>query len=123
MFLIFRFSKILKWNYFIFQRIYYFKFGRELYEAFVKNYTKKQWDKYPSELDKSVLERLPIKYDEDPYYFPGQLQGMPLDGFTEAVKNMLSDENIKIQLNTCTYTVLLEKIERYCVIFLDDIIC
>ena len=45
------------------------KFGRELYDAFVKGYTKKQWDKYPNELDRSVLERLPVRYDSNPNYF------------------------------------------------------
>jgi len=76
------------------------KFGKELYEAFVKDYTKKQWDKYPSELDKSVLERLPIKYDKDPYYFPGQWQGMPIQGFTKMFENMLRNTGVEIMLET-----------------------
>ena len=45
------------------------KFGEELYKAFVKYYSKKQWDKFPEEFDKSVLERLPIRYDRNPYFF------------------------------------------------------
>lgn len=76
------------------------KFGKELYEAFVKNYTKKQWDRYPHELDKSVLERLAIKYDKNPYFFPDDTyQGMPVDGFGKIFKKMLDHENITLKLN------------------------
>lgn len=75
------------------------KFGKELYNAFVKYYTKKQWGKFPEELDKSVLERLPIKYDNDPYYFNDIYQGMPLKGFTNIFEKMLSNKNITILLN------------------------
>lgn len=76
------------------------KFGKELYEAFVKHYTKKQWGKYPEELDKEVLERLPIKYDKNPYYFPGEYQGMPEKGFIKMFEKMLSNKNITLRLNT-----------------------
>lgn len=75
------------------------KFGEDLYEAFIKYYTKKQWGKFPEELDKSVLERLPIKYNNDPYYFNNIYQGMPLKGFTSIFEKMLSNKNITILLN------------------------
>lgn len=75
------------------------KFGEELYEAFVKHYTKKQWDKYPEELNKEVLERLPIKYDDDPFYFSDPFQGMPLHGYSKMFEKMLSNKNIKLLLN------------------------
>src|SRR3989344_1139697 len=76
------------------------KFGIELYDAFVKTYTKKCWAKYPSELDKSVLERLPIKYDKDPYYFQDKYQGMPVKGFGDIFNKLLSNKNITLKLNT-----------------------
>ena len=76
-------------------------FGNELYEAFVKHYTKKQWDRYPNELHKSVLERLPIKYDANPYYFPNDsYQGMPVGGFSKMFEKILDHENIDIKLGT-----------------------
>jgi len=75
------------------------KFGEELYEAFVKDYTKKQWGLYPEELDKSVLERLPIRYDKNPYFFDDLFQGMPVFGFTKIFEKMLSNPNIKVILN------------------------
>jgi len=75
------------------------KFGEELYEAFVKHYTKKQWDLYPEELHKSVLERLPIKYDKNDNFFMDPYQGMPKLGFSEIFKKMLFNKNLKIGLN------------------------
>ena len=43
--------------------------GPRLYEAIFKHYTKKQWDKYPEELDASVLMRLPCRTTTDDRYF------------------------------------------------------
>ena len=39
--------------------------GKELYEMLIKPYTKKQWDKYPKELDAEVFTRLPYREDKD----------------------------------------------------------
>lgn len=75
------------------------KFGEELYEAFVKNYTKKQWDKFPKELDKTVLERLPLRYNKNPYYYNSFFQGMPKKGFTKMFKKMVDNKNITLKLN------------------------
>ena len=35
--------------------------GPELYEKIFKHYTYKQWDKYPAQLDASVLLRIPVR--------------------------------------------------------------
>ncbi|MBR9706373.1 UDP-galactopyranose mutase [Candidatus Pacearchaeota archaeon] len=82
------------------------KFGNELYEAFVKHYTKKQWDRYPQELHRMVLERLPIRYDRNPNYFNDEFQGMPSKGFTNLFTNLLNHKNIKIALNTDFFDVV-----------------
>ncbi|MEJ2705631.1 MAG: UDP-galactopyranose mutase, partial [Sedimentisphaerales bacterium] len=37
--------------------------GRPLYEAFIKGYTIKQWDKDPKELPPTIITRLPVRYD------------------------------------------------------------
>ncbi|MBI5872292.1 UDP-galactopyranose mutase [archaeon] len=74
------------------------KFGEELYEAFVKYYTKAQWGKFPEELDRSVLERLPIKYNNNDYYFNELYEQMPLFGFTYLFNNLLKHPNITLKL-------------------------
>jgi len=76
------------------------KVGRELYEKFFRNYTRKQWGMDPSELDKSVTSRVPTRTNRDGRYFTDTFQAMPLHGFTKMFENMLSHPNIKIMLNT-----------------------
>jgi UDP-galactopyranose mutase len=74
--------------------------GRELYEKFFKNYTRKQWGLDPSELDSTVIARVPIRTNRDDRYFGDRYQAMPLHGFTRMFERMLDHPNIKIMLNT-----------------------
>jgi UDP-galactopyranose mutase len=74
--------------------------GRELYEKFFRNYTRKQWGLDPSELDASVTARVPIRTNRDDRYFADTYQAMPLHGYTRMFENMLDHPNIKIMLNT-----------------------
>lgn len=74
--------------------------GRDMYEAFYKNYTLKQWGKHPRELAPSVCGRIPIRFNRDNRYVDHQFQIMPKDGFTAMIRNMLDHPNIKILLNT-----------------------
>src|SRR5438309_548165 len=74
--------------------------GRELYEKFFKNYTRKQWGMDPSELDAAVTARVPVRTNRDPRYFTDRYQAMPLHGFTRMFERILDHPNIKIMLNT-----------------------
>lgn len=76
------------------------KVGRELYEKFFKNYTRKQWGLDPSELDASVTARVPTRTNRDDRYFTDTFQAMPLHGYTRMFENMLDHSRIKIMLNT-----------------------
>ncbi len=76
------------------------KVGRELYEKFFRNYTRKQWGLDPSELDKSVTSRVPVRTNRDDRYFTDTFQAMPLHGYTSMFEKMLNHPNIKIMLNT-----------------------
>lgn len=76
--------------------------GRELYEKFFRNYTKKQWGLDPSELDAAVTARVPTRTNRDDRYFTDTYQAMPLHGFTRLFENMLDHPNIKVMLN-CDY--------------------
>lgn len=73
---------------------------REIYDTMFKNYTKKQWDVYPEELDASVMERIPVRYDSTEGYFNDKYQLMPVNGYTEFFENLLSNDNIEVLLNT-----------------------
>jgi UDP-galactopyranose mutase len=79
--------------------------GRELYEKFFRNYTRKQWGLDPSELDSSVTSRVPTRTNRDDRYFTDTYQAMPLHGYTRMFENMLDHPNIKVLLN-CDYREL-----------------
>ncbi|OIJ39898.1 UDP-galactopyranose mutase [Massilia timonae] len=74
--------------------------GRELYEAFFKTYTIKQWGLHPSELPASILKRLPVRFNYDDNYFNHKYQGMPADGYTALVQNILDVPGVTVHLNT-----------------------
>jgi UDP-galactopyranose mutase len=74
------------------------KIGRELYEKFFKNYTRKQWGLDPSELDASVAARVPARTNHDDRYFTDEFQVMPLHGYTQMFQRMLSHPNITVVL-------------------------
>ncbi|MEA5577528.1 UDP-galactopyranose mutase [Anabaena sp. UHCC 0451] len=76
------------------------KVGTDLYEKFFKNYTYKQWDLWPHELDASVCARIPVRTNKDNRYFGDKYQLMPLNGYTKMFEKMLANPNIKVMLNT-----------------------
>lgn len=72
--------------------------GKELYEAFFKGYTIKQWGMSPAELPASILKRLPVRFNYDDNYFSHKYQGMPREGYTPIVENILNHPNIHVEL-------------------------
>lgn len=74
--------------------------GRDLYEAFFKGYTAKQWGCAPHDLPAAILKRLPVRFTYDDNYFFHKFQGMPRDGYTEMVAGILDHPRITVQLNT-----------------------
>lgn len=74
--------------------------GAELYDAFFKGYTAKQWGCDPTELPAAILKRLPLRFNYDDNYFFHAFQGMPEDGYTPIVAAMLDHPRIDLALNT-----------------------
>jgi len=72
--------------------------GKEIYEAFFKNYTIKQWGISPKELDASVTARIPIRTNDDDSYVNEKFQAMPKKGYTKIFKKML--KRVDLMLNT-----------------------
>ena len=72
--------------------------GRELYEAFFKGYTQKQWGCAPSTLPASILKRLPLRFDYDDRYFSHQFQGLPEAGYTDLIAAILDHPRISLAL-------------------------
>ena len=76
------------------------KVGRELYEKFFRNYTRKQWGLDPSELDSSVIARVPTRTNRDDRYFTDEFQAMPREGYTRMFERMLDHPNISVLVDT-----------------------
>ncbi|PDS46187.1 UDP-galactopyranose mutase [Rhizobium anhuiense] len=74
--------------------------GKDLYDAFFKGYTQKQWGCSPAELPASILKRLPVRFNYDDNYFFHKYQGMPEHGYTEMIGRILDHTNITVHLET-----------------------
>ena len=72
--------------------------GKELYEAFFKGYTVKQWGIEPEKLPASILKRLPVRFNYDDNYFNHKFQGMPKEGYTPIFEKLLSHANINLYI-------------------------
>ena len=80
-----------------------------MYEKFFRNYTRKQWDLDPSQLDASVAARVPVRTTRDDRYFTDKFQAMPLHGYTRMFEKILSHPNITVMLNK-TYAEIKDKV-------------
>lgn len=80
-------------------------FAELLYQKDYKPYAAKQWNMEPKELDRSVVERMPIILTDREYYFTTKYELLPKKGFTRFFESMLTDKNIDVLLNTdaCGY--------------------
>jgi UDP-galactopyranose mutase len=72
--------------------------GRDLYEKFFLNYTRKQWGLEPSQLKAGVAARIPVRTNTDDRYFTDPFQYMPLHGYTKMFTAMLDHPNIELKL-------------------------
>jgi len=88
------------------------KVGPVLYEKMFRHYTKKQWDKYPEELDASVLNRIPVRTNYDDRYFSDKYQALPTGGYTKLFENILNHPNIEVVLNIDFFDIK-DQIEGY----------
>jgi UDP-galactopyranose mutase len=79
--------------------------GRPLYEAFIRGYTKKQWQTDPTELPAEVIARLPVRYTFDNRYFNDAYEGLPVDGYTAWLTRMADHPNIEVRLSTDYFDV------------------
>ena len=79
--------------------------GRPLYEAFVRDYTAKQWQTDPKELPASNISRLPVRYTFNNRYFNDTYEGLPVEGYAKWLENMADHENIEVRLNTDWFDV------------------
>jgi len=72
--------------------------GEELYRAFFRGYTRKQWGVDPCELPATILKRLPLRFDYNDSYFSHPYQGVPKDGYAALAAAILNAPNLELRL-------------------------
>lgn len=75
------------------------EYANFLFEKDYSLYTAKQWGIKPSEIDVSVLKRVPVNFSYKDRYFEDTYQIMPKHSFTQFFINLLNHENITLKLN------------------------
>ena len=63
--------------------------GTDIYEKLIKGYTMKQWGRPCTELPAFIIKRLPVRFTFDNNYFNALYQGIPQEGYTKMIENML----------------------------------
>jgi UDP-galactopyranose mutase len=91
--------------------------GRPLYEAFVRDYTAKQWQTDPRELPAATIARLPVRYTFDNRYFSDTFEGLPVGGYTAWLQQMATHPNIDIVLNADYFELRDDFPERTLVVY------
>lgn len=74
--------------------------GRPLYEAFIRDYTAKQWQTSTSELPAEIISRLPVRYNYNNRYFNDRFEGLPVHGYAAWLERMADHPLIDVRLNT-----------------------
>lgn len=69
--------------------------GKTLYEILIKGYTEKQWGMPCKELPKSIMRRIPIRFTYDNNYYNSCWQGIPSQGYTSMMNNMLAGSEVR----------------------------
>ncbi|WOO35454.1 UDP-galactopyranose mutase [Anaerocolumna sp. AGMB13020] len=75
-------------------------YAKFLFDNDYSLYTAKQWGISPSEIDISVLKRVPVLFSYNTGYFDDLYQCMPVGGFTNVIEDIINHPNIEIKLNT-----------------------
>jgi UDP-galactopyranose mutase len=79
--------------------------GPDLYNAFIRDYTFKQWETNPIDLPPEIITRLPVRYNFNNRYFNDTWEGLPKEGYTHWLESMAKHQNIELVLNTDFFKV------------------
>ena len=79
--------------------------GRPLYDAFIRGYTRKQWETDPRDLPAETITRLPVRFNYKSDYFDDPWQGIPLEGYHTLFKRLLDHPQIELRLNTDFFAI------------------
>lgn len=63
--------------------------GKTIFELLVKDYTEKQWGTACDNLPADIIKRLPMRFTWNNNYFNDKYQGIPEEGYTKWIENMI----------------------------------
>ncbi len=70
-------------------------------ETFYRPYSEKMWAMKLEELSPEIMNRVPVRDDDNEFYFPNdQFQMMPVKGFSQFIQTLLDHENIEVKIQT-----------------------
>ncbi len=90
--------------------------GKPLYEAFIRGYTQKQWEKDPRDLPPGIITRLPVRTNYSTDYFDDPYQGMPQQGYAALFDRLFDHLNIEVRLGL-EYKDIAERVPPECAVF------
>ena len=73
--------------------------GQDVYEKLVEGYTRKQWGRECKDLPSFIIKRLPLRFTYDNNYFNDRYQGIPVEGYTKMIENMLKGIEVKLSVD------------------------
>lgn len=73
--------------------------GNDIYERLIKGYTEKQWGRKCMELPAFIIKRLPVRFVFDNNYFNDKYQGIPIGGYTNFIKKLLSGAEVRCNID------------------------
>ena len=68
--------------------------GVDIYNRLIKGYIEKQWGKSCEELPPEIIDRLPLRFTYDNNYWGDSYQGIPVNGYTPIIENMLRKSEV-----------------------------
>lgn len=73
-------------------------YAKFLFDNDYSLYSAKQWGVSPSEIDPSILKRVPLRFNYNEGYFDDEFQYMPRVSFTSFFERLLDHHNINVEL-------------------------
>lgn len=73
--------------------------GRTVYDLLVRGYTEKQWGCRATDLPPDIIRRLPIRRSWQCGYFDDRYQGLPLQGYSAMIREMLTGIEVRTSVD------------------------
>ena len=94
--------------------------GEHLYRLFFEHYTQKQWACNPEDLSPALAGRIPVRTNNDSRYFTDKYQGLPINGYTAMINNMIAHENIAVLLGI-DYLSIKEELNPQLIVYTGEL--